>query len=70
MIDGIAKLVLDESLILQVVAHLYRSQRCSKMFKSICCFDDKLLASYKYYLYDSAGRIRTTKYGMLALQGL
>eukprot|EP00964_Phaeocystis_antarctica_P054953 scaffold32312_cov61-Phaeocystis_antarctica.AAC.3 len=63
--------------ILQVVAHPHRSHSAgyidSKMFTSICCFDDKLLASYKYYLVDSAGTRtmpHTTKYGMLALQGL
>ena len=50
--------------ILQVVTH--PTERPA-VFTSICCFDDKLLASYYYIRSDSAG---TIKYGMLALQGL
>ena len=52
--------------ILQVVTH---PTEPTAIFRSICCFDDKLLASYySYYMRsDSAG---TMKYGMLALQGL
>ena len=52
--------------ILQVVTH---PTEPSARFQSICCFDDKLLASYSYLYTDSAGT-RSWKYGMLALQGL
>ena len=52
--------------ILQVVTH---PTDASAEFTSICCFDDKLLASFMYIRSDSAGN-RTRKYGMLALQGL
>ena len=48
--------------ILQVVTH---PTEPTATFQSICCFDDKLLASYKYRT-ESAGWV----YGMLALQGL
>ena len=50
--------------ILQVVTH---PTEPTAIFRSICCFDDKLLASYYYIRSVSAG---TMKYGMLALQGL
>ena len=42
--------------ILQVVTH---PTEPAALFHSICCFDDKLLATYC-----------SNKYGMLALQGL
>ena len=48
--------------ILQVVTH---PTEPSATFQSICCFDDKLLASY-YYCTESAGTRFTVK-GMLAL---
>ena len=51
--------------ILQVVTH---PTEPTAVFKSICCFDRKLLASYSYCT-ESAG-FRSSKYGMLALQGL
>ena len=51
--------------ILQVVTH---PTEPTAMFKSICCFDDKLLAIYVYYT-ESAGT-RSNKYAMLALKGL
>ena len=47
--------------ILQVVTHPTEPMA---EFNSICCFDDKLLASY--YIYDT----RSHEYGVLALQGL
>ena len=51
--------------ILQVVTH---PTEPTAKFQSICCFDDKLLATYFHYT-ESAGT-RSNKYGMLALQGL
>ena len=51
--------------ILQVVTH---PTEPSATFERICCVDRKLLASYRYYT-ERAGT-RSTKYGMLALQGL
>ena len=51
--------------ILQVVTH---PTEPTATFQSICCFDDKLLASYHYYM-ESAGT-RSNKFKMLALQGL
>ena len=36
------------------------------VFTSICCFDRKLLAAYRYYNYTE----RRTEYGVLALRGL
>ena len=51
--------------ILQVVMH---PTEPTATFKSICCFDRKLLASYHYYT-ESAHTI-SSEYGMLALQGL
>ena len=50
--------------ILQVVTH---PKEPAAVFTSICCFDDKLLASYFYIRSDSAGTIEC---GRLALQGL
>ena len=47
--------------ILQVVTHLTEP---TARFQSICCFDDKLLATY---IYDMGG---SNKDGLLALQGL
>ena len=52
--------------ILQVVTH---PTEPTARFQSICCFNDKLLASFIDIRSDSAGN-RTRKYGMLALQGL
>ena len=49
--------------ILQVVTH---PTDPTAEFKSICCFDHKLLASY---LYRTTVRVRW-KYEILALQGL
>ena len=51
--------------ILQVVTH---PTEPTAVFHSICCFDDKLLASY-YYNTESAGT-RSTAEGVLALRGL
>ena len=51
--------------ILQVVTH---PTEPSARFQSICCFDDKLLATYTY-VTESAGEYFETE-GMLALQGL
>ena len=51
--------------ILQVVTH---PTEPTAVFESICCFDDKLLASYSYYR-GSAGT-RSTVNGVLALRGL
>ena len=51
--------------ILQVVTH---PTEPTAVFKSICCFDDKLLASYSYDT-GSAGT-RSTVDGVLALRGL
>ena len=51
--------------ILQVVTH--PSEPTAK-FTSICSFDHKLLAMYRYYP-ESAGTC-SSNYGMLALQGL
>ena len=49
--------------ILQVVTHPTEPMAT---FQSICCFDDKLLASYHYYSADT----RSREYGVLALEGL
>ena len=49
--------------VLQVVTH--PTER-GAVFTSICCFDRKLLAAYRYYNYTE----RRTEYGVLALQGL
>jgi len=49
--------------ILQVVTH--PTER-GAVFTSICCFDRKLLAAYRYYNYTE----RRTEYGVLALRGL
>ena len=51
--------------ILQVVTH---PTEPPAVFTSICCFDDKLLASY-FYFTESAGTRLPVK-GVLALQGL
>ena len=51
--------------ILQVVTH---PAEPTARFTSICCFDDKLLASYSYVI-ESAGA-RLVAEWMLALQGL
>ena len=48
--------------ILQVVTH---PTEPTAEFTSICCFDDKLLASYYSYRKENAGG-RSKKYGMLA----
>ena len=50
--------------ILQVVTH---PTEPTAVFKSIYCFDDKLLASYSYYRFDSAGTRKVYAEGMLAL---
>merc|ERR1712086_910043 len=51
---------------LQVVTH---PTEPTATFRSICCFDRKLvLASYYYYTESASGRL--SKYGVLALQGL
>ena len=50
--------------ILQVVTH---PTEPTAVFKSIYCFDDKLLASYSYYCFDSAGTRKVYAEGMLAL---
>ena len=52
--------------ILQVVTH---PTEPSAFFRSICCFDHKLLARYTYSIVGSADT-HTRKYGMLALQGM
>ena len=49
--------------VLQVVTH--PTER-GAVFTSICCFDRKLLAAYRYYNYTE----RRTEYGLLALRGL
>ena len=49
--------------VLQVVTH--PTER-GAVFTSICCFDRKLLAAYRYYNYTE----RRTEYGVLALRGL
>merc|ERR1712194_504168 len=49
--------------ILQVVTH---PTEPTARFESICCFDRKLLASYRYWRADT----RSREYGVLALQGL
>jgi len=53
--------------ILQVVTH---PTEPTAEFQSICCFDRKLLASYNYCTFDSAGEVSAQGYGMLALRGL
>ena len=53
--------------ILQVVTH---PTAPTAKFTSICCFDHKLLASYKYCTFDSAGEVSAEGYGILALRGL
>merc|ERR1712086_795569 len=52
--------------ILQVVTH---PTKPTATFERICCFDRKLLASYYYYTESASGRL-SSKYGVLALQGL
>jgi hypothetical protein len=51
--------------VLQVVTH---PTEPTAVFSSICCFDRKLLASYRYRGREPAGA--RWKYGVLALQGL
>jgi hypothetical protein len=53
--------------ILQVVTH---PTEPTAEFHSICCFDRKLLASYRYSIVGSAGTHTKWRYGVLALQGL
>ena len=54
--------------ILQVVTH---PTEPTAKFQSICCFDCKLLARYRYSTFDNAGdTISGRGYGMLALRGL
>ena len=54
--------------ILQVVTN---PREPTAWFGSICCFDGKLLASYRYkYRNPTAGDHWTWKYGMLALKGM
>jgi hypothetical protein len=53
--------------ILQVVTH---PTEPTAKFTSICCFDHKLLASYKDCTFDSAGEVSAEGYGILALRGL
>ena len=62
--DGGRILVLSlQGDILQVVTH---PTEATAYFDRICCFDDKLLASYYYYTADT----RSREHGVLALQGL
>ena len=51
--------------ILQVVTH---PTEPSARFQSICCFDDKLLATYRSVTVSAGEWLKTE--GMLALQGL
>ena len=51
--------------ILQVVTH---PTEPTAEFESICCFDRKLLASYRYYTGSADTRSHT--YGVIAQQGL
>jgi hypothetical protein len=53
--------------ILQVVTH---PTEPTARFQSICCFGRKLLASYNYCTFDSAGEVSGQGYGMFALRGL
>ena len=55
--------------VLQVVTH---PTEPTAEFTSICCFDRKLLASYRYYTEsaDTRSREYMREYGVLALQGL
>ena len=53
--------------ILQVVTH---PTEPTATFESICCFDDKLLASYYYYTGSANPFFRAREYGVLAQQGL
>jgi hypothetical protein len=56
--------------ILQVVTH---PTDPTAKFTSICCFDRKLLASYRYSIVDSAGEVSAHGYGVygvFALRGL
>ena len=65
-VQGFRVLVLSlQGDILQVVTHPTEPMAT---FTSICCFDDKLLATYFYYA--ESGGTRSNTYGMLALQGL
>ena len=50
--------------VLQVVTH---PSEPTAVFESICCFDGKLLAGYKY---SEAGMPSCNKQAVLALQGL
>ena len=50
--------------VLQVVTH---PSEPTAVFESICCFDGKLLAGYKY---SEAGMPSCNKHAVLALQGL
>jgi hypothetical protein len=52
--------------ILQVVTH---PTEPTAVFISICCFDRKLLARYRYYTFGRSG-MRSVAWGMLALRGL
>ena len=60
--------------ILQVVTQPCRSSRILQVvtasFQSICCFDHKLLATYRYWTEESAGTHKKWRCGLLALQGL
>ena len=53
--------------ILQVVTH---PTEPTARFQSICCFGRKLLASYNYCTFDSAGEVSAQGYGVFALRGL
>jgi len=53
--------------ILQVVTH---PTDPTAKFTSICCFDRKLLASYRYSIVDSAGEVSAHGHGVFALRGL
>ena len=53
--------------ILQVVTH---PTEPTATFQSICCFDHKLLATYRYWTEESAGIHKKWSCGLLALQGL
>ena len=39
-------------------------------FQWTCCFDHKLLATYRYWTEESAGTQKKWRCGLLALQGL
>jgi hypothetical protein len=53
--------------ILQVVTH---PTEPTAMFQRICCFGRKLLVSYTYFTFDSAGEVSAQGYGVFALRGL